>query len=450
MSDYRQHTPQYPSGDCPDKPYDPPPNQGCPDPCDKEPPWGPPKIRDGCCDPNPCCKETHCCTWDSVEDPCVKAASCTDSWAKIECKCHSDNEKCCEEWGCGGYPEGVCVPCEPCNGLLPEPPDNGGGGCDDNDIDCNSGDLSKQLDNLTKCISFQQGEKAKLEADIKARQDREKELKDLIEKGDGIYESYKTERHKLVCREDCLKGFHRDISAVFGKYDQTYLDNLKKAINDFLCKLEMAKCCQKNLDGKLTRVTKLIAEKEKADKGLEKAEKAFGIIKELPKWMDERFKELETWKDQIAKALNDTDPESHKWAFYLFYWKFVPALCRCFPFPFCCEEKPAGYEGGSEKPQQSQQSQQSQQPQPSEEAPKHLGCAPGDWHPSKIKPEFLKTLICCAWDYARKRKQDAQAANEAVENAKRNLELVKNNVVEAVKLANFEKNLKNAIKPVGK
>jgi hypothetical protein len=378
----------------------------------------------------------------------VRAASgeCTDNWAKIECKCQSDNEKCCEEWGCGGYPEGVCVPCEPCKGLLPEPPDNGGGGCDDNDIDCTSGDLSKQLDNLTKCISFQQGEKAKLEADIKARQEREKELKDLIDKYDIIFDTYKTERPKLICREDCLKRFYSDTKAVFGKYDTKYLDDLKKAINDFLCKIEMAKCCQKNLDQKLTKITKLIAEKEQADKDLAKAEKAFAIIKDFAKWIDERFKELETLKDQITKALNDTDPESHKWAFYLFYWKFVPAFCRCFPFPFCCEEKPTGTEETPQKSPQSQQSQQTQQQE--EEAPQGLGCYPGDWHPSKIKPEFLKTLICCAWDYARKKKQAAQDANDNVENAKRNLELIKKNVEDAAK--NFDKNLKAAIKLVVK
>ncbi|MGH9972180.1 MAG: hypothetical protein ACREBG_30920 [Pyrinomonadaceae bacterium] len=437
MSDYEQHKPQYPGGEYGNKPYEPPPpSQPCPDPCDTKPRWGPPPIREECCTPHPCCtgSKKRCCTWDEVDDPCVRAASadCTTEWGKIECKCESENKKCCEEWDCGSYPKGTCVPCDPCKGLIPNP-DDPGDGCDDNDIDCTSADLSKQLDALTKCISSQQGEKAKIEADIKSRQEREKELKDLIEKYDSIYDTYNAEHHKLVCREDCLKGFHRDISTVFSKYDPAYLDNLKKAINDVLCKLEMAKCCQKNLDGKLTKVTKLIWEKEQAEKELQKADKAFTIIKDLPKWMDERFKELETLKDQIAKALNDKDPESHKWAFYLFYWKFVPALCRCFPFPFCCEKKSAGSEGASQK---------------SETPPEHLGCDPGDWLPSKITPDRLKTLICCAWDFARKKKQDAQKASDEVENAKRNLELIKKNVEEAVKA--LDKNLKSALNPVGK
>lgn len=439
MSDYTQHKPQYPGGEYGDKPCDPPPpSQECPDPCATELRWGPPKINPACCPEHECCpgSEKRCCTWDEVDDPCVRAASadCTKEWGIVKCKCQSENEKCCEEWDCGCYPQGTCVPCEPCKDLIPDPEEPGG--CDDNDIDCTSADLRKQLDALTKCISSQQGEKAKIEADIKARQEREKELKDLIDKYDSIFETYTTEHYKLKCREDCLKGFHRDISVVFGKYDPAYLDKLEEAINAVLCKLEMARCCQINLDGKLTKVTKLIWEQQQAEKELQKADKAFAIIKDLPKWMDGRFKDLEVLKDQIAKALNDKDPESHKWAFYLFYWKFAPALCSCFPFPFCCvEKKPTGSEEATPK---------------SEKPPEHLGCDPGDWHPSKITPDRLKTLICCAWDYARKKKQKAQEIADEVEKVRRNLELIKKNVEEAEKPLALDKNLKNALVPIRK
>src|SRR5262245_46653477 len=86
----------------------PPPPPPCPDPCDEKPPWGPPEIRQECCTHNPCCPEgTRCCTWESVEDPCVKAASadCGLPWTKITCTCESSNPDCdCQEW-CGSYPE---------------------------------------------------------------------------------------------------------------------------------------------------------------------------------------------------------------------------------------------------------------------------------------------------------------------------------------------------------
>lgn len=441
MSEYRQHTPNYPGGydkeknEC-DPPPPPPP---CPDPCDHTARWGPPEIRRECCPDHTCCpdKEKRCCTWDEVEDPCVKAASCVedDEWTIIKCKCKSSNEKCnCEEWDCRGYPQGTCVPCEPCKTLIPN--GNGGnGGCDDGDIDCTSADLRKQLEALGQCITSQQGEKAKIEADIKARQEREKDLKDLVDKYDGILDKYKAERHKLICREDCLKGFHRDITAVFQKYDPGYLDQLKTAINNALCTLEMTKCCQKNLEGKLTKVTKLIWEQEQAEKELKKADQAFTIIKDMPKWMDDRFKELEALKDQIAQSLNDKDPEKHKWAFYLFYWKFVPALCRCFPFPFCCTEKPKETESENA-------SQKSDKPL------EHLGCDPGDWHPSAITPDRLKTLICCAWDYARKQKQNAQDINAEVETVKRNLDYIKKKVDEDAKA--LDAKIKSGLEPVGK
>jgi hypothetical protein len=83
----------------------------------------------------------------------------------------------------------------------------------------------------------------------------------------------------------------------------------------------------------------VIWEQQQAEKEKQKADTAFAIIKDLPKWLDDKFKELEAVKEQIAQALNDVDPQKHKWAFYLFYWKFVPKLCRCFPFPFCCEKE---------------------------------------------------------------------------------------------------------------
>ena len=179
----------------------------------------------------------------------------------------------------------------------------------------------------------------------------------------------------------------------------------------------------------------MIWEQQQADKEKQKADKAFEIIKDLPKWLDEKFKELEGLKDQIAQALNDVDPQKHKVAFYLFYWKFVPKLCKCFPFPFCCEDK-GGYdeepqgEGHSShqtpeqygKPEHGHRFQGQRQP---EKPANHLGCRPGDWHPSAITDETLRELICCAWDYARKQKQNLQDANDRVADVTTNRDFIK-------------------------
>ena len=128
---------------------------------------------------------------------------------------------------------------------------------------------------------------------------------------------------------------------------------------------------------------------------------------------------METLKDAIAQGLNDPDPEKQKFAFYLFYWKFAPKLCRCFPFPFSCGKKPDGdtaYQGQTQTP-----------------PPEHLGCDPGDWHPSEITVEKLQALICCAWDYARKQKQALQDVNDQVAAATANRDFVKTKVTDDLK-----------------
>ena len=412
--DTQQTTPQNQSGhyDKDKQECEPTPPPPCPDPCDNKPPYGPPEIRPECCTHNPCCPEDemHCCTWDSVEDPCVKAASaaCGHKWTKIDCKCESSNKECdCEEWDCGCYPQGTCVPCLPCEKLIPDPKNPDGECKDPVTGDCTSDNLRKQLEALDQCISSQQSAKARLEADIKARAERADALKDLIKSFDDIVKKYKEQKYKLICKEDCLKGFHRDISSVFARYPTAHLQELTTAINFELCNQELEKCCQKNLEGKLTKVTKLIWEQQEAEKEMKKADRAFAIIKDLPKWIEDRFKELEAIKDEIDKALNDPDPEKYKWAFYLFYWKFAPGLCKCFPFPFCCDKK---------------------NPADPNEKPAHLGCKRADWHPSEIDEDRLKALICCAWDYARKQKQNYQDASDKVADTKSNLDFIKKKV----------------------
>jgi hypothetical protein len=422
----------------------------CPDPCDQDPPYGPPKISADCCPDRGCCpkdadspgsgsqgsgsqsstaqgsssqssgsqdsgskdggSKKAACTWDEVDDPCIRATAAEGiKWSIFTCKCESsskDKDCTCEQWECGGYPEGVCVPCKPCEGLIPTGgQDPGDGGCDDpTGTGCDSGELQRQLAALRKCISSRQGDKAKLDAEIKARQDREKELSTLAGAFDDIVKGYGDNRQKLICREDCLKGFYRDTRKLFGdtqRYPKACLDDLQKAINDELCSAEKIKCCQKNLEGKLKRVSLLQRAKDDADKALKKADDALKAIKDLNKWIGDQFSGLEALRDQILQALSDKDPQRYKWAFYLFYWKFVPQLCRRFPVPLCCGTT---------------------------EAPLNLGCKPGDWHPSHITGDVLKALICCAWRNLQDKKQDLQKASDALDDVTRNLDYIKTQV----------------------
>ena len=433
-------------------PPPPPPPPPCPDPCE-DPPWGPPKIHPECCpDDRECCppEARGGCLWDEVDDPCVRAASadCGGEWTKITCRCESSNHNCsCEEWECGGYPCGTCVPCQPCEGLIP-PDEPSPEDCQDPERDdCDSDQLRRQLEALQKCISSQEGEQAKIAAEIAARKARATALSHLIQGFDSIVEDYKTKRHQLTSREDALKGFARDIARVFQdryRFPEECLQELHTAINATLCELEKAKCCQKHLEGKLgtdsagqvTRFTRIIWEQQQAARQLDKANTAFTNLKTFATWIDDRFKPLEALKEQIATLLNSLDPQDHNVAFYRFYWEFVPALCKRFPVAICCKGEEHGgqtqYQSTGQPaapPQpQSQQlppyAQQGQQPT-QYHPPEHIGCEPGDWHPSRITVEELKQLICCAWDYVRTNEEQLAEKTDAVARATRNLGLIK-------------------------
>ena len=433
-----QQSPQNPGGQGYGGKSDPTPPP-CPDPCDQKPKFGPPHIPPECCPKRTCCPDAKsCCTWEEIVDPCIRASAteCCPQHTIITCKCESSNKDCNPNvWDCGCYPSGTCVPCKPCEGLIPDPNEPPGGGCKDpGSGDCSSENLQKQLDALTQCIATQQGEKAKLEADIKARGERADALKKLIGDFDKIIQSYREERYKLVCREDCLKGFHRDITQHFAdekKYPPAYLKQLEKVINEKLCQVEMEKCCQINLEGKLTQVTKLRRKQTDAEKELENANKASDIVKDLPKWIGDRFKELEDLQKEIATALTGTDPKGHQVAFYKFYWKFVPKLCKCFPFPFCCDKE--GQPSAAEQQRLN-----------------HLGCKPGDWHPSVIDEDDLKSLICCAADFAREQKEKLQAIIDQINDLNNNLTFIKDKAKADGEEKTLEERIKNALNKVEK
>jgi hypothetical protein len=421
---------------------------------------GPPPINPDCCtDDRSCCDTQSPCTWDEVDDPCVRASSaaCGVPWTKLSCKCESSNADCtCDEWDC--YSEGSCVPCKPCEGLIPEDgeEDEPGDGETEPEDGCSAG-LRRQLEANKRCITSKQAEKAKIEADIKARLERDKELTTLIAGFGAIVDKYNAERYKLVCREDCLKGFYRDVSSFFQdpqRFPAGCQDSLQAAINAELCALERAKCCQKNLEWKLEKATRLIWKQKDAEKRWKIAEESFALIKDLPTWIGNVFGELEKLKDQIGLALSDKDPQKHKYAFYLFYWRFVPGLCKRFKVAICCGKKqepeqqpapgdykpapgdyqpaPGDYQPapGDYRPAPGEY-QAAPQPAPTdgyEPVHVHIGCTPGDWHPSKITEDTLKKLICCAWDYVRSEKVKLQEATTAVDTVKQNLEYIKKKV----------------------
>jgi hypothetical protein len=338
------------------------------------------------------------------------------------------------------------VPCKPCEGLIPEDGDGeepDDGDCEPEPDGCSAG-LRRQLEANKRSITSKQTEKTRIEADIKARLEREKELTTLIAGFDSIVDKYVAERYKLICREDCLKGFYRDISNFFHdqqKFPPGCQDSLQAAINAELCADEKAKCCQKNLEWKLEKATRLIWKQKEAEKAWKKAEDAFAQIKDLPKWMGDVFGELEKLKDQIVQAVNDKDPQKHRYAFYLFYWRFAPMLCQRFKVAICCPTKPdttqppAGGDYGATQP-----------PASNYQAPTHIGCTPGDWHPSKITEDTLKKLICCAWDYVRSEKAKFQDATAAVDTAKHHLEYIKKKVDEDGKT--LQERIKNRIAQV--
>ena len=68
------------------------------------------------------------------------------------------------------------------------------------------------------------------------------------------------------------------------------------------CAAEQAKCCQKNLEWKLAKATRLICNQKEAEKASKRADDAFAAIKALPKWIGDEFAKLEKLKEQIAQG----------------------------------------------------------------------------------------------------------------------------------------------------
>ena len=286
----------------------------------------------------------------------------------------------------------MCVPCKPCEGLIPEdnPDGDDGGGCSDQPPEgCSSEDLRKQQEANKKLHH--------LEAEREGKDRGGHQGATGSRQGtDRAHHHLRRHRRQVQGRApqaDLPRGLPQGVLPRHARRCSRIRSASLLAAPIFCrepstssCALtEKAKCCQKNLEWKLEKVTRLIWEQKEADKAWKKADDAFAQIKDLPKWIGDQFTELEKLKDQIAQALNDKDPQKHKWAFYLFFWKFAPGLCKRFKVAICCA--PAGGDYVLSE---------------------HIGCAPGDWHPSKISEDTLKKLICCAWEYAKTKKVELQ------------------------------------------
>jgi hypothetical protein len=415
------------------EPTPPPPPPPCPDPCGSKPPWGPPAIRPECCpDQDDCCGDGESydgCSWYEVDDPCVRAASadCGGAWTKITCTCESSNKDCpCgDKWDCGGYPRPTCVPCDPC--APDDPPPDGG---EPPPPSCDADGLRRQLTAERLEIQARLNDKAQADARIKAAQDREKELTALIGVFDKIVDTYKGQRQNLICREDCLKGFYRDVTKVFQdkqRFPDACLTEMQGLINKELCKLEKARCCQKMLEGQLSTLTRLIWTQQQADRSLKQADVAFAALKDLPKWIGDRFTELDALKKAINDALNDKDPQKQQIAFYLFYWQFVPGLCKRFPDVVCCCKPKTGDEASRSTATTAAAATPPAPPAPG------IGCKPGDWHPSVVTVDILRQLICCASDHVKAEKDALQKATAAVDKARQDLDFITKTVADEAK-----------------
>jgi hypothetical protein len=152
----------------------------------------------------------------------------------------------------------------------------------------------------------------------------------------------------------------------------------------------------------------LVWEKQDADRRLAKVEDAFKNIKAFDTWVGARFTKLEALVKEITPLLGDKDPQKLNIAFYLFFWKFVPLLCGCFPVAICCGDASTPPPDGSKSP--------------------HIGCGRGDWRPSVIDDETLRKLLCCAWYEVLEQRDEAQQKNAAVEAVKASLDYIKSQV----------------------
>ena len=152
---------------------------------------------------------------------------------------------------------------------------------------CDSDELRQQLEALQKCISLEKASKRRSPPRSRPAKRATEALDKLIDGFDGIVEEYRTKRHKLTCREDALKGLlSRHGEGVSGPppiSGKLPAGDCRRRSTSELCELEKAKCCQKNLEGKLgtdtagkvTKFTKIIWEQQQATRAL--AERRQGV-----------------------------------------------------------------------------------------------------------------------------------------------------------------------------
>ena len=392
---YPRGEPQTPPptyGECEEEP----PDEKPPEPCPPLPP--PPDL----CGPDVVCYGPPEWGDDPCEDLCKEPEE-GQPWWKYPCKGFL-NIECKEPDPCSGQ-KGK-VPCKACEGLIDDPPEDGKKICFEpcNEIDltgaCDAVGLQTKLEELKKCIATQVYQKAAVDEVIKAAQDQQKELENLVKDFTKILDDYDKVRPALLCREDCLRGFFQKTKTmVESKLDVGVRKALTDAINYEYCKLRKIECCKQTLENDLTCTTDLIRKRDQSKAEAESAEAAFkDVLKVYGGWIDKRFKILEEIQKKITEAQQSSDDKKYRLIFFLFYWKFVPEFCAKFKPEICCAREGSGGET---------------QQQTAATEMHCIGHKVGDWHPSQIDREALGELLCCAWDFAiKKRTAYQQAAAE--------------------------------------
>jgi len=375
---------------------------------------------------------------DPCEDLC-KEPNGREPWWKYPCRGLLDLKDCKDPDPCSGK-KGK-VPCEPCKGLIDEPADDNGKKCFEPCYtvglpkDCDATGLQATLDELKKCISAQESQKAALNEAIVEAGKQQQELEKLVTGFTDILDKYDKARPALLSREDVLRGFFQKTKeALERELKPDIREALTNAINCEYCKLRKVECCKQTLEESLTCKVPLLRDKEQADAEAKRAGEAFTEIKDLAgAIIDKRFKDLETIQKTITEAWQS---KKYRLMFYLFYWDFVPKFCDKFEPEICCQENKGSGEqqqsSGETKENQNQKNKgNGEQRQQSNgggketgSPPACIGSSPGDWHPSQIDREKLQKLLCCAFTLWNDEKAEAQQLSAEVKKKEDQLKFI--------------------------
>src|SRR6185503_20045882 len=119
-----------------------------------------------------------------------------------------------------------------------------------------------------------------------------------------------------------------------------------------------------------------------------------------------------------------------------------------FPVAICCkaEEEPCDEQPQQQGEQKTRDHDHDNDHHQDDDSPVHIGCRPGDWHPSQITVKELKELICCAWDYMLQKEQAAADAQATINRVQGNKTLIEAKV--QADTASLEDRIKSKVEKV--